>query len=104
MPSDAYMKRKGGSKYTRDEGVSINVEQPHPGKGGRHRQTKTYGRNMTKAEREAYYKMSPAEAMEHDIEDLRKIYEKEGLSSDEVNKALDEVRRLNKEKYPDIFP
>ena len=104
MPSDAYMKRRGGSKYSRDEGVSVNVEQPHPGTGGRHRQTKTYGGNMTKAEREAYYKMSPAEAMEHDIEDLRKVYEKEGISSDKEDKALNEVRRLNREKYPDIFP
>ena len=97
------MKKHGGSKYTRNDGVSINVEQRHPGSGGRHRSTKTYGGNMTDAEREAYYKMTPTEALNHDIEDLRKIYKEDGLYNEKVEEALQDIIKQNKEKYPDVF-
>ena len=103
IPSDAYMKKHGGSTYSRNDGVSINVEQPHPGTGGRHRSTKTYGSNMTDAQREAYYKMTPKEALEHDIEDLRKIYKDEGLYNKKVEDALQEVIKQNKVNHPDVF-
>ena len=32
---------------------------------------------MTKAEREAYYKLSPRDAMAYDIKDIKKIYKQE---------------------------
>jgi len=35
IPSDAYMKQIGISGYTRNKGIAILMEQPHPGRGGR---------------------------------------------------------------------
>ena len=98
LPSDAYMKKHG---IARKDGISINMEQP--ALGGRHRQTKTYGSNMTKAEREAYYKLSPRDAMAYDIKDVRKIYQKEGLYTDEIRKGIQDVIKQNKKIYPGIF-
>ena len=98
LPSDAYMKKHG---IARKDGVSINMEQPPT--GGRHRQTKTYGSNMTKAEREAYYKLSPRDAMAHDIKDIRRIYQKEGLYNDEIRKGIQDVVKQNKDLYQNIF-
>ena len=71
--------------------------------GGRHRQTKTYGRNMTKAEREAYYKLSPRDALAYDIKDIRKIYKGENLYTDEIRKGIQDVIKQNKSLYPTIF-
>ena len=42
MPSAAKMKQ---TDVKRRDGVSMNMEQPHPGVGGRHRGTYTYGLN-----------------------------------------------------------
>ena len=98
LPSDAYMKKHG---IARKDGVSINMEQPKT--GGRHRKTKTYGSNMTKAEREAYYKLSPRDAMAYDIKDIKKIYKQEGLYTEEIRKGIQDVIKQNKKLYPSIF-
>jgi hypothetical protein len=106
MPSNEYMKKymeKRKKDYSTDDGVCMNMEQPFPGVKGRHRQTKTYDNNMTNAEKEAYYKLSPREALEKDIDDVRKIYKEEGLYNKDVEKSLQEVIKQNESKHPDLF-
>jgi len=103
MPSDKFMKSKGGDNYKYNDGVAMNMEQPHPGKGGRHRDTATYNNNMTKAEKEAYLNLSPRDALAKDIMDARKIYKERGLYNEKIKKGLQDVIKFNKEKYPDIF-
>jgi hypothetical protein len=98
IPSDAFMKRHGISRL---DGICIHMEQPPI--GGRHRQTKTYGRNMTSEERQAYYKLSASEALEADIEDARRIYREQDLLKEHVEAALQEVIRQNKATYPNLF-
>ncbi|GGE67226.1 uncharacterized protein DUF4280 [Pedobacter psychrotolerans] len=103
MPSDAYMKKNNVPDYTRDDGLSMNMEQPHPGKGGRHRRTSTYDNNMTKAEQNAYWEKTPREALAHDIKDARKIYKEDGLYNKEIRESLRDYIKQAKEKYPDLY-
>lgn len=98
IPSDAFMKKHGVS---RNDGISIYMEQPET--GGRHRKTKTYGGHMTPIQREAYYKMSPTEALNHDIDDARKVYRDQDLLTSQVEDALQEVIRQNKAAFPHLF-
>ena len=103
MPSDAYMKNNNIEGYNRNEGLSMNMEQPHPGTGGRHRRTSTYDNQMTKAEQRAYWDKNPRDALAHDIEDLRKIYKEDGLYDKEIRDKLQEYIKQMKENHPDLF-
>ena len=100
MASKEYMKQYGVGM---NDGVSINMEQPSPGNGGRHRLTKTYGRNMTDIEKQIYYNLSPRDALSFDIKDLRTIYIEQGLYTLEVRKGLIDAIKLNKELHPELF-
>ncbi|MFS0763801.1 hypothetical protein ABC374_10105 [Peribacillus sp. 1P06PB] len=64
MPSAEKMKQAG---IKRNDGVSMNMEQPHPGTGGRHRETYTYGLSGEKSK--AYLNLSFRDALAHDILD-----------------------------------
>lgn len=98
MPSAEKMKQSG---IKRNDGVSMNMEQPHPGTGGRHRETYTYGLSGEKSK--AYLNLSFRDALSHDILDARKIYIKDGLYTDEIREGLREVIKRNKELYPHLF-
>ncbi|WP_156175992.1 type VI secretion system tube protein TssD [Hymenobacter terrenus] len=98
VPSDAYIKQHGVAK---NDGVCINMEQPQ--NGGRHRRTKTFGRNMTDAEREAYYKLPPKEALDYDIQNVREIFREEGKLDTKMEKKLQEVLNQNKTKFPKLY-
>ncbi|MED0905243.1 WXG100 family type VII secretion target [Bacillus nitratireducens] len=98
MPSAQKMKQAG---IKRNDGVSMNMEQPHPGTGGRHRETYTYGLSGEKSQ--AYLNLSFREALSHDILDARKIYIKDGLYTAEIREGLREVIKRNKELYPHLF-
>lgn len=93
MPADSFMKQQG---VKRNDGVAMNLEQPSPGTGGRHRRTRTYGRGADLNE-------TPRQALARDIRDARKIYQEDGLYTPEIRKSLQEVIKKNKELYPDIF-
>ncbi|KAF0822742.1 hypothetical protein KIS1582_3435 [Cytobacillus firmus] len=69
MPSAAKMKQ---AEVKRNDGVSMNMEQPHPGVGGRHRETYTYGLNGIKLEE--YLRLSYRDALAHDFILFRLIY------------------------------
>lgn len=80
----------------------MNVEMPSPGTGGRHRRTDTYGGNMTNAEKEYYYSLSPRDALAYDLKNLKQIYMDDGLYSE----IRPQLRKYIKEyiKYkPEIF-
>ena len=98
IPSDAYIKQYGVAK---NEGICINMEQPL--NGGRHRRTKTCGRNMTDSEREAYYKLPPKAALEYDVEDARQIFREEGKLDAKMEQKLQEVLTKNKAKFPNLY-
>ncbi|SES45126.1 T7SS effector LXG polymorphic toxin [Psychrobacillus sp. OK032] len=99
MPSAKFLQTN--AEVHKNDGVSMNMEHPHPGKGGRHRQTETYG--MTGKRLEDYLNLQPRNALARDIMDARGIYIKEGLYTPEIRSGLMEVIRLNKSKYPDMF-
>lgn len=99
MPSAKYIKTK--AEVHKNDGVSMNMEQPHPGKGGRHRQTESYG--ITGKRLEDYLSLQPRDALARDIIDARNIYMKEGLYTPEIRSGLLEVIKLNKTKYPNVF-
>lgn len=93
IPSANHMARHGIKKR---DGVAINMEHPHPGSGGRHRSTFTYG---TKADQN----MSPRDALAAGVRDARRIYQEQGLYTREIRDGLRELIRQNKALYPNIF-
>jgi hypothetical protein len=93
MPADSFMKKHG---VKRKDGVAMDMEQPSPGTGGRHRRTRTYGRKADINE-------TPREALARDIKDSRKIYKEDGVYTPEINKSHQEVIQKNKELYPELF-
>ncbi|WMT30786.1 T7SS effector LXG polymorphic toxin [Bacillus aerius] len=98
MPADAKMKQSG---IKRNNGISMNMEQPHPGTGGRHRETYTYGLSGQKLK--DYLELNYRDALAHDIWDARKIYIKDGLYNSEIRQGLKTVMNKNREQYPDLF-
>ena len=96
-PSAKYMKQYGVSK---GDGLTINMEQPKT--GGRHRMTDTYGRNMTNAEKEFYYSLSPRDTLAYDLKDLREIYKGQGLYK-EMLSHLKQYAKSYQEYMPDLF-
>ena len=98
MPSAAKMKQAG---VKRNDGVSMNMEQPHPGVGGRHRETYTYGLSGNKLEE--YLNLSYRDTLTHDILDARRIYMKDGVYTPEIRAGLLNTIRKNRELYPELF-
>ncbi|WP_139377096.1 ribonuclease YeeF family protein [Halobacillus hunanensis] len=98
MPSAAKMKQAG---VKRNNGVSMNMEQPHPGVGGRHRETYTYGLSGNKLE--DYLNLGYRDAFAHDILDARRIYMKDGVYTPEIREGLLNTIRKNRELYPELF-
>jgi hypothetical protein len=93
IPSANHMAGQGVSS---GQGISIMMEQPVPGVGGRHRATFTYGTS-------ADVGMTSRDALAAGIRDARSIYMQDGLYSPYVRQQLQEVIRQNKTLYPSIF-
>jgi hypothetical protein len=93
MPSASYMKNHG---IERKSGVSMMMEEPNPGSGGRHRKTRTYGRAPNNTE-------TPRDALARDVMDARKIYKDEGLYNDNIRDSLQKVVKKNKEMHAPLF-
>ncbi|MDF2904202.1 MAG: putative Cytosolic Protein, partial [Bacillus sp. (in: firmicutes)] len=93
MPSAEYMKSKDIAK---NDGVCMNMEQPTPGAGGRHRQTRSYGSGSDLNE-------TPRDTLARDIIDVRKIYQNDGLYTPEMRQSLKNVIKMNKERNPNLF-
>lgn len=99
MPSAKYTETNAG--VTKNDGVSMNMEQPTPGIGGRHRQTNTYGLNGQPLQN--YADLSPRDALASDIWDARTIYQNDGLYTPGIRESLQDVIQTNKNMYPSIF-
>jgi hypothetical protein len=93
MPQSAYMQRYGTSHQ---DGVAMMTEHPVPGVGGRHRMTRTYGRQPDLS-------TSPRQELAKDIVDRRNIYRRHGVYTSEIRQGLKEVIQKNKDARPDLF-
>ncbi len=93
IPSARFMEHHGVKK---PDGISMMVQEPTPGIGGRHRLTRTYGRPAKLDE-------TPREALARDVRDMRLIYRDEGVYTPEIHDSLKQVINKNKEKYPNLF-
>ncbi|USO01890.1 MAG: hypothetical protein H6849_00825 [Alphaproteobacteria bacterium] len=72
------------------------MEQPHPGIGGRHRRTHTYGRSP-------HTSITPRQALARDIVDLRRIYMEDGAYTAGIQRSLLDLIRRNREAFPEVF-
>ena len=81
---------------SKGDGISINMEQPVPGTGGRHRQTFTYGS-------QADANLSARDALGRGVRDTRRIYQEDGLYSPEIRKSLQELIRQNRAANKGLF-
>lgn len=95
IPSDAYMKAKVPG-YTTDKGLCIMMEHPHPGQGGRHRKTSSFGVSPD-------LEPSCRQVLAREIRDARKIYQAEGLYTPEIQSSLRTLIAQNKTAWPGIF-
>ena len=93
IPSANRMALEGVSK---GDGIAINMEQPFPGVGGRHRATFTYG---TKAD----INMTARDALAAGVWDARQIYRADGLYTPQIRSSLQDLIRMNKANHPTIF-
>ena len=93
IPSAAYIKQFG---IKSSKGISIMLEHPHPGSGGRHRKTDTYGKRPNLS-------VKPRNELAKDILDLRNIYKEDNVYTPEIRENLQEVIKQNKEKFPEIY-
>jgi hypothetical protein len=97
IPSDAYMKQIGISGYTRNKGIAILMEQPYPGRGGRHRRTQSYG------QRQPGFNLSPRQALAGAVWDVRSIYRQDGLYTPQIRRNLQQVIKQNKLLWSGTF-
>lgn len=87
---------KGNYDIHRNNSISMNMEQPSPGVGGRHRMTRSYGNGSDLTE-------SARDTLARDIMDARRIYQNDGLYTSEIRRSLQEVIDMNKRIFPEIF-
>ncbi|WP_231887511.1 hypothetical protein, partial [Paenibacillus jamilae] len=90
MPSNKYMQDEFGIKNK--DSYAMFLEHPHPGQGGRHRRTFTYGLSKaTKPEDFTLYKsLKPRDVLTFDINDLRRILKEDGLYNKATRKKIQE--------------
>nr|WP_231106328.1 filamentous hemagglutinin N-terminal domain-containing protein [Ralstonia solanacearum] len=88
-------KLMSGYDVSKGDGIAINMEQPSPGSGGRHRETFTYGTT-------ADVGMTPRDALAAGVWDARRIYRQDGLYQ-QVRPQLQELIRQNKDAFPGLF-
>jgi hypothetical protein len=82
--------------YTTDQGFAIMMEHLSPGKGGRHRQTMSYGKRPN-------LNLSPREVLAQEICDVRCIYLRQGLYNRKIRESLQALIRRNKTTWQRIF-
>lgn len=95
VPSNAYMAAKV-SGYTRNMGIAIMMEHPVPGAGGRHRQTLSYGQSPDLS-------LLPRQVLAREIQDLRSLYQREGIYTEIIKQGLRAIIQLNKLAWTVVF-
>jgi hypothetical protein len=81
---------------SKGDGIAINMEQPFPGVGGRHRATFTYGTT-------ADIDMTARDALAAGVWDARQIYRADGLYTPQIRSSLQDLIRMNKANHPTVF-
>ena len=94
VPSAKHMEVR--HNVPKGEGIAINMEHPHPGVGGRHRETFTYGNT-------ADVDISSRDALAAGVRDLRRIYQRHDLYDLSLTEQLQMLIRANKEKFVEAF-
>ena len=94
------MTQNGPPGYTKKAGICMNMEQPFPGSGGRHRSTASYGYDP---DREAYMRMSPRDALARDIRDARRVNQNDGTYTPEIRQGAQETIQKSKQAWPGFF-
>jgi len=95
VPSNAYLAAKV-SGYTRNMGVAIMMEHPIPGAGGRHRQTLSYGQSPDLS-------LLPRQVLAKEIQDLRSLYQREGVYTETIRRGLRAITQLNQLAWTGVF-
>jgi hypothetical protein len=94
IPQAAFIE-KHGIKY--EDGMAMMMEHPFPGKGGRHRQSRTYGK------RPDADPVSFREELAKDILDRRKIYYNDGVYDPKIRQGLQDIMDGWNKKYPELL-
>lgn len=84
------------SGYTRNMGVAIMMEHPIPGAGGRHRQTLSYGQSPDLS-------LLPRQVLAKEIQDLRSLYQREGIYTETIRRGLRAIIQLNQLAWAGVF-
>ena len=92
IPNSQYMQNKGVSH---NDGVSMMVEQPTPGTGGRHRE-------IHKQLQKQDPSLAPRDALAESVQRAREVYRQDGLYP-EIRPKLLEVIEQNKAQHPNLF-
>lgn len=76
-----------------DESYAMNLEQPFPGVGGRHRRTFTYGMGPKNRPEDfkLYMSLTPHDALSFDINDLRRILKEDDLYNKETRQKIKRI-------------
>ena len=82
--------------YTTNQGIAIMMEHLSPGKGGRHRQTLSYGKTPDLT-------LSSRQTLAQEVWDIRSIYLRQGLYNADMRKRLQELIKLNKTTWLTFF-
>jgi hypothetical protein len=93
IPSANHMAQHSVSK---GDGIAINMDQPFPGSGGRHRATFTYGN-------QADLNLTPRQALGQGVWDARRIYQQDGLYGPGIRSSLQDVIHKNRAANPGLF-
>jgi RHS repeat-associated protein len=96
IPSNGYMRGRSIPGYTRERGMAINMEHPHPGSGGRHRRTLSNGRLPDLS-------LAPRDVLAQEVWDVRKIYRQDGLYDGYIRARLQQIIVENKRQHPRPF-
>jgi hypothetical protein len=95
IPYAAFMSKFGKKNI---DGICMKIKHYHPGEGGRHRHTRSYGNTQN-----AESTLSPRSELATDIWDRKKIYQEDGLYDFTIRESLQNVIKQNKETLPDVF-
>jgi hypothetical protein len=82
--------------YRRNLGIAMMMEHPVPGAGGRHRKTLSYGQSPN-------LNLLPRQILAREIEDLRVLYQSEGIYTDGIKRSLRSLLELNKSVWAGVF-
>jgi hypothetical protein len=82
--------------YTRNRGIAIMMEHPVPGAGGRHRQTLSYGQSPDLS-------LLPREVLAREIQDLRSIYQRQGIYTGTIKRGLGVLIQMNQSAWAEVF-